>query len=136
MRRQARTRDSAAVVPAAAATIGSNPVEAADSQAAEDEIRKVVSGYARAFETKDVGLFRTLKPNLSGEEERRLPGAFASVHTQVVRNTIETIAVQGEGATVRVSRHDTLDGSIVSSLPQTFRLAHGRLGWSIDDIGR
>ncbi len=57
------------------------------------------------------------------------------MHTQVVKITIESIAIQGDGATVLVSRHDTLDGSIVSSFPQTIRLTRGPQGWSIEEIG-
>jgi hypothetical protein len=114
---------------------GASRVSAANPTA-EDDIHRLVDGYARAIETKDVGLFRTLKPNLSGEEERRLARAFASVRRQQVTVTIESIRVEGEGALVRLSRRDVLDGSIVSSFPQTLRLARARQGWTIEEIGR
>jgi hypothetical protein len=39
-------------------------------------------------------------------------------------------------ATVKVSRRDTINGSIVSSFPQTFSLAKETAGWTIQDIGR
>jgi len=108
----------------------------ASGVAGEDEIRRLVDSYAKAIETKDVSLFRTLKPNLSGEEEQRLVKAFASVHSQQVSITIESIDAQGEGALVRLSRRDVLDGSIVSHFVQTLKLSHGRQGWTIEAIGR
>lgn len=108
---------------------------AAATPGGEDEIRRLVGDYARAIETKDVDLFHTLKPNLSGEEERRLARAFASVRSQRVTITIESIQVQGEGAVVHLSRRDILDGALVSRFPQTLRLSRGPRGWSIEDIG-
>ena len=39
-------------------------------------------------------------------------------------------------ATVKVTRRDTLNGSIVSSFPQTFQLVKEPAGWMIADIGR
>jgi hypothetical protein len=37
-------------------------------------IRRVVAIYARAIETKDIGLFRSVKPNPSGDEQRESEG--------------------------------------------------------------
>lgn len=131
-----RANAGVSVVLAATLLLASAPRALAASDPVDEEIRKVVDGYARAIQTKDVNLFRTLKPNLRGEEEQRLARAFASVRSQVVTITVQSIEVQGEQAVVRVSRHDVLDGSIVSSFPQTLRLAHGHQGWSIQEIGR
>ena len=44
----------------------------------------VTASYARAIETKDIGLFRAIKPNLSREEERRLQDGFRAVTSQKV----------------------------------------------------
>jgi hypothetical protein len=54
----------------------------------------------------------------------------------VVKITIVSVEVQALEAVVRVSRRDTINGSIVSSFPQTFRLAKNKTGWSIQEIGR
>jgi hypothetical protein len=37
---------------------------------------------------------------------------------------------------VRVSRRDTINGSIVSSFPQSFTLTKAHNDWSIREIGR
>ena len=50
--------------------------------------------------------------------------------------TILSAEVQGAQATVKVSRRDTINKSIVSSFPQTFALEKAKDGWFIRDIGR
>ena len=99
-------------------------------------IRKALEVYVRAVEGKDLQLFRSVKPNLSDEEEKRARAAFKSVQTQVVRISVLSLEVREGHAVVKVSRRDTLNGSIVSSFPQTFQLVKETAGWTIQDIGR
>jgi hypothetical protein len=99
-------------------------------------IRKLLEAYIRAVEAKDVQMFRAVKPNLSEEEERRVRTAFKSVQSQVVKISVLSLDVKDSRATVKVARRDTLNGSIVSSFPQTFQLAKEHAGWTIQDIGR
>jgi hypothetical protein len=99
-------------------------------------IRKVLEAYIHAVEAKDVEMFRTVKPNLSEDEEKRVRVAFKSIQSQVVKMNVLSLDVKGGKATVKVSRRDTINGSIVSSFPQTFQLAKETSGWRIEDIGR
>ena len=99
-------------------------------------IRKVLEVYIRAVEAKDLQMFRTVKPNLSEEEEKRARAAFRSIQSQVVKMNVLSLDVKAGRATVKVSRRDTINGSIVSSFPQTFQLAKETAGWMIQDIGR
>ena len=99
-------------------------------------IRKVLEAYIHAVEAKDVELFRTVKPNLSDEEEKRVRVAFKSIQSQVVKMNVLSVEVKEGKATVKVSRRDTINGSIVSSFPQTFQLAKETAGWTIREIGR
>jgi hypothetical protein len=99
-------------------------------------IRKVLEAYVRAVEAKDMQMFRTVKPNLSEEEEKRARAAFKSIQSQVVKMNVLSLDVKDGKATVKVSRRDTINGSIVSSFPQTFSLAKETAGWMIQDIGR
>jgi hypothetical protein len=99
-------------------------------------IRKVLEAYIHAVEAKDVQMFRTVKPNLSEEEEKRVRTAFKSIQSQVVKMNVLSLDVKEGKATVKVSRRDTINGSIVSSFPQTFQLAKETAGWTIEDIGR
>ncbi len=102
----------------------------------EAAVRKLLTDYARAIENKDLTLFRTVKPNLTKEEESRLQKAFASVQSQVVKITIQSIQVQVRQATVRVFRRDTIDSSTIASFPQTFFLDREKGGWTIREINR
>jgi len=112
-------------VPAVAATSPQDPA-----------IRQVIGQYARAIEGKDLALFRTVKPNLSGDDEKRLAESFKAIKTQQVGITIDSIQVEGATATVRVSRQDTINGKAMRAMKQTFRLAQSGSGWTIQTIGQ
>jgi len=102
----------------------------------ETAIRKVIADYAKAIENKDVDLFKTVKPNLSADEEKRARSAFASIQSQVVKITFLSIDMKEHQAVVKVTRRDTINGSIPGAFPQTFTMSKGRTGWVIDEIGR
>lgn len=126
-----------ACAPAEAGDIVAGPgaFASALAQTEEHAVVRVLEAYVRAIEVKDVDLFRTVKPNLSPEEERRARKAFGSLQSQAIVMTILSADVQGPRATVRVSRRDTINKTIVSSFPQTFALEKAGSGWSIRDIG-
>ncbi len=119
----------ALLVPLAAHAAGA-------TKAQEDAIRRLLASYERAIETKDLALFRSVKPNLSAEEERRLRKAFESTNSHEVTITIEALDCQDSRCVARLTRRDTLDRSIVSSFPQTLRLGQGPDGLVIEEIGR
>jgi hypothetical protein len=102
----------------------------------ETAIRKLIADYAKAIESKSLDLFKAVKPNLSPDEEKRAKAAFASVQSHVVKITFLSIDVKERQAVVKVTRRDTINGSIPGAFPQTFNLSKGRAGWVIDEIGR
>ncbi len=104
------------------------------AKAEEPALRKVLERYVRAIESKDLAEFRAVKPNLSLEEEKRARKAFESVQSQVVVVIVVAAEVSDAEAILKVSRRDTINRSIVSSFPQTFTLARGREGWTIQAI--
>jgi serine/threonine-protein kinase len=109
----------------------------AASLATEDAaVRRVVGDLARAIETKDVVLYKTLRPSLSGDDERKLRAAFENVRTQEVQFTIESVAIAERQATVRVTRSGKVNGQAVPSLRQVMTLVKGPAGWTIRDIGQ
>lgn len=100
-------------------------------------IRQLVAGYARAIETKDLGLFRTIKPNLSREEERRLQEGFRAVTSQRVNLTIVSIERSGDHAVVVINRKDTVRAGgreYTSDSRQTLQMARSGTAWGITDI--
>jgi hypothetical protein len=111
------------------------------SKLAADEddvaIRNVIATYGRAIESKDLGLFRLVKPNLSREEERRLQEGFRAVTSQRVTLSILSIDRRGDRATVLVRRHDVIEAGgrqQETERQQTLTLARSRDGWVISEI--
>ena len=101
-------------------TAGPGAFTSASAQAEERALLKVLDAYARAIEVKDVALFRTVKPNLSQEEERRARKAFESVQSQTVVMTILSVEVEGGFASVKVGRRDTI--TVVKNGRYAFRV--------------
>jgi hypothetical protein len=95
----------------------------------------VVADYGRAITTKDLALFRRVKPNLSGDEEQRLREAF-QVGDQVVAIEITAVEVTGNSAHVRLVRTDTVGGQAFEPRAQLLSLQRGPRGWTIESIGR
>ncbi len=124
--------------PITAAPVVTAPPNAADPAAAAHDaaIRRVIAEYARAIEGKDLALFRAVKPNLSGDEEKRLQDAFKAIKAQQVGISIDSVQVDGAQATVRVSRQDTINGQPMRAVHQTFRLVQAGPGWTIQTIGQ
>ena len=103
----------------------------------EAAIRGVVAAYARAIENKDLSSFRTLKPNLSREEERRLRDGFRAVSSQRVHLTVVSLDLRGDRASVTVRRRDTIDAGgreQTSERGQTLTLSKAGTSWVIVDI--
>jgi len=103
----------------------------------EAAIRRLVTTYARAIESKDLALFRSIKPNLSAEEQRRLEDGFRAVTSQQVALTIVSIDRRRDDATVALKRRDTIDVGgrkrTVGS-DQTLQLARTPAGWVVVTI--
>jgi ketosteroid isomerase-like protein len=100
-------------------------------------IRRVIATYARAIETKDVRLFRSIKPNLSREEERRLEEAFNAVTSQRVNLTILSIDRHADVATALVKRRDTIKAGgreQTAERQQSMTLSRTGRDWTIVDI--
>jgi serine/threonine protein kinase len=109
-----------------------SPVESDDAL-----IRGVLRTYERAIETKNVDLFRSVRPGLSAAEENRLRTSFSQVDSQQVDIVVEDLRVDGRAATVRISRRDTIMSGgrrQTASSRQTLRLEKAAGGWIITDI--
>jgi hypothetical protein len=111
--------------------VGPPPSPAVDVDAA---IRGLIATYARAIETKDLALFRSIKPNLSADEQRRLQAGFQAVSSQRVALTILSIDRHGDDAAATVRRRDTIEiGGRTQTVDtqQTLQLARARGGWVV-----
>jgi hypothetical protein len=122
--------------PLPAPTTSVAPAPALRPDTADAEVRRVISEYGRAIGSQDLALFRSLKPDLSADEEKRLREAFKTIKSQVVGIAVESVQIDGDRATVRVTRQDVVNGRAMKPAPQTFRLARAGGGWLIQSIGQ
>jgi hypothetical protein len=106
----------------------STPTPARSSEA---EVRRVIEEYARAMQTRDLALYRALKPDLSADDEKRLREAFKNSRTESVGLTVESVEIDGDKATARATRQDVIDGRPTKAVTQTFRLVRVGPTWQI-----
>ena len=113
------------------------PLPASSPETDEGAIRRVAAAYARAIETKDLALFRSIKPNLSREEERRLQESFRTVSSHQVALSVVSIDRKGEEASVVIKRRDTIlagGRQQTADSQQTMRMSRAGGAWVIVDI--
>lgn len=123
------TRPAPTPPPATAPPVSAGP-------SAETLVRRVIADFGRAIETKDVALYKSVRPGLSGDDERKLRAAFESVRSQEVDLTVQSVSIDGSQAVVHVLRAGRVNGQQVPTQPQTFRLVKRPSGWVIEDIGQ
>ena len=94
---------TAAAAPTAPPTAAPLPVALGEprprarppADAADAAVRRVIAEYGRAIGSQDLALFRSLKPDLSADEEKRLREAFKVIKSQVVGITVESVQIDG-----------------------------------------
>jgi serine/threonine-protein kinase len=122
---------SPAASPSASAT-----TTAPSAAGAEASIRRALADYARAFETKDIALFKSVFPGLSADQEKGVREGFKNVKSQQVSLTVEAVDVRGPAATVRITRQDTVNGQLQKARQQTVRMTQHGAGWIIEGFGQ
>ena len=125
--------------PVAPPPVRNPPSDAPSAADDESAIRAVVAAYARAIETKDLALFRSIKPNLGADEERRIQQGFRAVNSQKVNITIVSIDRRGDRASLQLRRQDIIEAGGRRQSPesrQTMTLAKSNGNWVIVEIGR
>ena len=99
----------------------------------------MVATYVRAIETKDLALFRSIKPNMSPEEQRRIEEGFRAVSSQRVAIVILAINRRDQEASVRLQRSDRIEAGgrqQTIDTQQTMTLIRNGAAWTIREIGR
>jgi hypothetical protein len=97
-------------------------------------IRRVIRIYEQAIESKDIALFRSIRPNLSRAEETVLTTSFRQIDTQEIDLKIESLRIDGRTASARLVRRDTLTTAgrrQVQNSQQTLRFQKTDAGWII-----
>ena len=116
--------------------VATTPVTLPAAVSDDTLVRRLISEFARAIEEKDVALYKTLRPTLSADDERKLKTAFENVRSQNVNLAIDSVKLDGASAVVRVTRTGKVNGETVPASKQVFRLAKSAAGWTIQDIGQ
>lgn len=120
----------AAAIPSPSAAPTALPAAAADAG-----VRRALADYSRAFEARDLALFKSVMPGLTSDQEKAVGGAFKA--GQRVALTVESVQLAADGrATVRLTRQDTVAGQAMKPRQQTFRLAQRGAAWVIESIGQ
>jgi hypothetical protein len=139
-REEEEARRVAAATPTTAATTAPATTSAPTRAQEEAAIRQVLADYERALETKNIGLFREVKPNLSANEEKRLTDAFRNTDSHQVELTVNNIVIEGDSAAVNATRRDVLvvrgRSQNGDSRPQSFTLSRTGGRWVIVQIGQ
>ena len=110
--------------------------QAAPSVAESDDaaIRRVIQTYKRAIETKDIALFRSVRPNLTRAAETVLMNSFKQIDSQQIDLRVENLRIDGRTASAKIVRRDTLITAgrpQVQNSTQTLRFQKTDAGWFI-----
>jgi serine/threonine protein kinase len=122
--------------PVVAPSLSAPPPSGTLAVPADPTIRRVIADFGRAIETKDLTLYKSVRPGISADEEKRLRESFKAIQSQKVSLTIDSIQLDGNLAVVRASRQDTVNGKAMRPLQQTFRLALRDGAWTIQSVGQ
>jgi hypothetical protein len=94
----------------------------------------VIRVYERAIETKDVALYRSIRPNLSRAAEGVLMNSFRQIDSQEIDIQVENLRIDGRTASARLVRRDTLVTAgrrQTQNSTQTLRFEKTEAGWII-----
>jgi len=129
-------RAAAPPEPTPPAAIPPAQTQAAPSVAESDDaaIRRVIQTYKRAIETKDITLFRSVRPNLTRAAETILMNSFKQIDSQQIDLRVENLRIDGRTASAQIVRRDTLITAgrrQVQNSTQTLRFQKTDAGWFI-----
>ena len=106
----------------------------APAESDDAAIRRVIQTYKRAIETKNIELYRSIRPNLSRAAETTLMNSFKQIDSQQIDLRIENLRIEGRTASALIVRRDTLITSgrrQVQNSTQTLRFEKTDAGWFI-----
>jgi hypothetical protein len=122
--------------PRAVAAPEPSPPAASPVETDEAAIRRVIRTYEQAIETKNIALYRSVRPNLSRAAETVLMNSFKQVDSQEIDIRVEGLEIDGRRASARLARRDTLTTAgrrQVQNSTQTLRFEKTEAGWIISE---
>ena len=140
---EAQSRQAAVAPPPAPISVPATSVAPVTSSAPsraqeENAVLQTLATYERAIESENLDLFRQAKPNLTSEEAKRLTSSFEAIDSHDVELAVQTVTIQGDSATVAVTRRDVIvirgRSQNGNSRQQTFVLQKTNGSWVITEI--
>ncbi len=102
----------------------------------EPAVRRVIEDFERAINTRDLALYKSLYPGLTADQEKAVRTAFGEGSQKVAITIGSPMQIEGNQATVRISRQDTVKGKAMPQRQQTFRLVRRDGAWMIQSMGQ
>lgn len=118
-------------VPTVVPAISTPPQSAAPLESEQTAVRSVIGDFRRAVASRDLALYKKLRPSLTPAEEATLRRNFREVGPQVLDFDVQNIDVAGTQATARVVVTGSVNGEKLPSHTWTIRLVRGETGWTI-----
>jgi hypothetical protein len=112
------------------------PPPATPAETDEAAIRRLIRIFEQAIETKDIGLYRSVRPGLTRADEAVLMNSFRQIDTQEIEVRIENVRIDGKTATARIARRDVLTTAgrrQTQNSTQTLRFEKTGAGWIISE---
>ena len=101
------------------------------------EVRAALDSYVRAIETRDIGLLRQVRPNLTEDEINRTRATNDIKRSQKVDLRVDEITINGDEAQAQGRREDVIilkDGQrLRQELKFAYTLKRGSRGWVIQE---
>lgn len=94
----------------------------------------MIQTYKRAIETKNIDLFRSVRPNLTRADETTLMNSFKQIDSQQIDLRVENLRIEGRTASAQIARRDTLITAgrrQIQNSTQTLRFQKTDAGWVI-----
>ena len=96
----------------------------------------MIRTYEQAIETKDIALYRSVRPRLSAAAEAVVRNSFRQSGSQEVDIRVDSLRIEGRTATARIARTDTLVTSgrrQTNNTAQVLRFEKTDAGWIITE---
>jgi outer membrane biosynthesis protein TonB len=110
------------------------PPAATTAETDEAAIRRLIRIFEQAIETKDIGLYRSVRPGLTRAAEAVLMNSFRQIDTQEIEVRVENLRIDGKTATARIARRDLLTTAgrrQTQNSTQNLRFEKTGAGWII-----
>ena len=92
---------------------------------------RVIDDYMGAIERQDLSRMRSLAPDLTADQEKRLRDSFKTVKQQITIVSWDGFDIRGDRALVRLTSQSTVNGNPQATQARVLHLTREGGSWSI-----